>query len=1129
MEDRFPNISTRHLRTEYSEYLDHAPIGIIALSKEGEIEYVNKSLLDIAELYKIELPSALIGSNITSLETPLFTSLRNEIPLLLNGIPFEAEIENPSLKSKGLIKLIVKGSSVFSDENITGGILIFEDVKILSETISELQLRADFVEKAVELVTDFYLAVDINYKIKFHSKNIYGEFFKDKIFTAGASLADVFQTEDSAQLKSNIENCIQTKKLVVSRLQLEEVNFECRFIPHLDNQNNISFIFIFFKNVSSIFLENLSNKNEFDQLAYYKLLTSKFGEAVFAFDKKGIIVYWDEAAEKVLGKKKIDALATKISDLKKIFDKNKFETILQKLDERDFYKTILNSTDSFKQMKVLECVFSYYQEEKEIIVAKCEDITEKIHFEEGIKLSLKAFEQLTKKSTQMLCNVDQRGQIIFANETFLNCIGYSEEEILSLKLYDIIHQDYFERNLFTLDAFQTKDSSEIELPFITKWNSIINLKSIFKPILDDNKNLQFISCYYSEVGELKSKEKELDLYRSLIESSLDGIALVSDSRIIIANKSFATIFGYDEGEELTNKEILDFASNEDILKVAEYFRLLERKKDAPSRFDFLGKKRDNTYLHTEISVGSFEIEKKSYFILVARDITERIRAQKAIRDSEEKYRNITENIDDFLFTFERIGYSLRPIFCTNSILKVTGYSQADFLTDSKLFLKLIHPDDFKAFKPRLMNLLKSRIQLSGEFEFRVINKQGNIVWVRTKLNLMRFGTGRIHKVFGLVSDITFRKRAEEELKKSTENLVKLNETKDRFISIVSHDLRTPFSSILGFTDLLANDEELTDEERKQYVRYIQESSRSMLSLVNSLLDWTRLQTGRIKFEPQKINVTKILQDSINALSGNAIQKNIEVTSKIEQDLYLFVDKSLIVQVFNNLISNAIKFTNIGGKVTISAAPDSNLRFYQFTVSDNGLGMSSEDLQKLFKIDAKFTSEGTAGERGSGLGLSLVKEIIDKHNGNIWVKSGLGKGSDFSFTLPIASANILIVDDNKTDRLLYSKILKNITPDYNIDVASNGKEALEKIATSPPALVITDHAMPVMNGYEFISELKKSDIKGKPPVIVLSSDIDRSAINDYSELGIEFVFQKPVNISSFKLAVEKSLQKGMASG
>jgi CheY-like chemotaxis protein len=247
---------------------------------------------------------------------------------------------------------------------------------------------------------------------------------------------------------------------------------------------------------------------------------------------------------------------------------------------------------------------------------------------------------------------------------------------------------------------------------------------------------------------------------------------------------------------------------------------------------------------------------------------------------------------------------------------------------------------------------------------------------------------------------------------------------------------------------------------------------------------------------------------------------------VNDDLNIYGDKNLISQIFSNLISNAIKFTNEGGNIFVSALPTEGIRFCEFSVKDDGIGIHPEDQKKLFGVDTKFTTEGTAGEKGSGIGLSLVKEIVEKHNGSIWVISEPGKGSDFRFTLPIGSDTILLVDDNNTDRILYSKILKHITPEHNIETASNGKEALEKILYSFPALVITDHLMPEMNGYKFIQELKKSNMEGKPPVIVLSSDIDRQAIQDYAELGIEYVFQKPVNLSIFKKAVEKSLRLGL---
>ena len=202
------------------------------------------------------------------------------------------------------------------------------------------------------------------------------------------------------------------------------------------------------------------------------------------------------------------------------------------------------------------------------------------------------------------------------------------------------------------------------------------------------------------------------------------------------------------------------------------------------------------------------------------------------------------------------------------------------------------------------------------------------------------------------------------------------------------------------------------------------------------------------------------------------------------------------------------------------------RFLEFSVNDTGRGIKPENIEKLFNVDTKFTSEGTAGEKGSGLGLSLVKEIVELHGGSIKVTSEFGKGSDFRLTLPVASANILIVDDNKMDRILYSKILKNITPEYSVEIVSNGKEALEKIRISPPALVISEHNMPEMNGYQLVKAVINDDSIQPLPILILSRKVDRGSIQLYSELGVEFVFQKPVNLTNFKTAVEKSLKKGI---
>lgn len=1111
--------------------MDSAPIAILTFNKDGAIEYVNKSFSDLELLYGFEFPPNLVGSNVMLNNLFPNLSITDELNDVLQGYPFEKEINFIEAKSKGLAHVIVKAAPLYDGDDIIGGILIIEDLKVLTKSQKESALRNDFMENAIHNVSDFFLVVDKLDRIQFFSKNIVNFINVPVNLIQNVSAGSLFDSETSRTIKDYIEYTKQNRIAITEKIAYEfrgnKKILECRFVPQENYKKEISFIYLFFKDITALEREIDTLYKNIDQLNFYQTIATKSNNALFVINPNNIIEYWDDNAEKLYEINKDQAIGINASNVVSLLSNAFLDSIRTKLNEKQVHRIILTYFDKDREKKTYETYFTFLDEKKEKIIVKSIDITDKIHFEEGLKLSLKSLRQILAKAPSMVCNIDQDGQIIFTNNAFQKVLGYTEEELLSRSFYELVDPVYLENNILDIKSFVGDEPKIIDLPLKTRQDKIILLRTSFYFTRDNENKIQNFNCFLEEIKESKSSDGNLNLYNSLVDSAFDGIALSCEGKIIIANKSFAKIFGYNKGEELINKEVIDLASNDDILKVAEYLRLIERKKETPARFDFLGKKKDNSNIHTELSVSSFEAANKIYIVMIARDVTERIRAQRAIKESEEKYRNITENIDDFLFTYERIGFSMRPIFCTSSIQKVTGYTQSDFLSDSKLFLKVIHPNDLKVIKPKLINLLKSRIQLSSEFEFRIINKQGNVVWVRSKINLVRSGTGKIQKIFGLVSDITFRKRAEEELKKSTENLIKLNETKDRFISIISHDLRTPFSSILGFTDLLVNDDELTEDEKKQYVRYIQESSRSMLALVNSLLDWTRLQTGRIKFEPQKIDVTKIITDSINALSGTAMQKGIEIETKLNQYLYLFVDKSLISQVFNNLISNAIKFTNKGGKISISACPASGSRFIQFNVKDSGVGIKEEDLPKLFNVDSKFTSEGTAGEKGSGLGLSLVKEIIEKHGGTISVESKYGVGSEFKFTLPIASSNILIVDDSKTDRLLYSKILKNITPDYSVEVASNGKEAIEKILLSPPALVITDHAMPIMNGYDFVMELKKLDIKGKPPVIVLSSDIDRATINDYNEIGIEFVFQKPVNLSSFKLAVEKSLQKGLS--
>ncbi len=241
----------------------------------------------------------------------------------------------------------------------------------------------------------------------------------------------------------------------------------------------------------------------------------------------------------------------------------------------------------------------------------------------------------------------------------------------------------------------------------------------------------------------------------------------------------------------------------------------------------------------------------------------------------------------------------------------------------------------------------------------------------------------------------------EEIYKLNHKLNHLNNTKDKFFSIIAHDLRTPFNAIIGFSEIL------TDQIRKknyenieEYAVIIQNSSQRTMDLLQNLLDWARLQTGIIEFKAVDFFIHDLLTDTIDLLNDTASQKKIQIFNNIHKELSVKADKSMISTVLRNIISNAIKFSNPGGKITISSEKNENETI--FSICDNGIGISKENQLKMFRIDENFSVKGTQNEKGTGLGLILCKEFVEKHGGRIWVESEEGIGSTFYFTLPFIS-------------------------------------------------------------------------------------------------------------------------------
>jgi len=240
----------------------------------------------------------------------------------------------------------------------------------------------------------------------------------------------------------------------------------------------------------------------------------------------------------------------------------------------------------------------------------------------------------------------------------------------------------------------------------------------------------------------------------------------------------------------------------------------------------------------------------------------------------------------------------------------------------------------------------------------------------------------------------------KKISKSEAELKESNATKDKFFTIISHDLKGPFSSLLGFSDILATEAEKYNKDTiVEFSKIINTSAHHLFDLVQNLLLWAGSQSGKLRNNPEKINLRELCVKNISILKNNAEEKNIALNQEIPEDQYVYVDRNIASTVIRNLVSNAIKFTNSGGTVTITSVQKDNL--IEISIIDTGIGISEENRKKLFRIDTHYSTEGTSAEKGTGLGLITCKEFIEKSGGKIWIEGEQGNGSTFKFTLPIS--------------------------------------------------------------------------------------------------------------------------------
>ncbi|MGD8782212.1 MAG: ATP-binding protein [Ignavibacteria bacterium] len=371
----------------------------------------------------------------------------------------------------------------------------------------------------------------------------------------------------------------------------------------------------------------------------------------------------------------------------------------------------------------------------------------------------------------------------------------------------------------------------------------------------------------------------------------------------------------------------------------------------------------------------------------------KIHDEELLAEKEKIFKEIFENSPIGMYRACKDG---KILVANKALVKILGYNSVDELKGKNIADAHVDPEERKKF----ISLIEKFGSLFS-YEYKMLKKDNSIIQISENCRLVKNENNEALYYEGLLEDITLRKEAHEKIKEYNRELKQLNESKDKFFSIIAHDLRNPFNSLFGFIQMLIEEyNELTDEERIHVLKEMEESTKTSYQLLDNLLQWARSQSGKMEIRKITFNINEVVNRNIKLLSNISKRKNIEIINCIDTDIFINADEQMIDTVVRNLITNAIKFTNYNGEIKIDA--DIKKSEAIVCISDNGIGMRKSTMDNLFKEGYEISYVGTDNETGSGLGLLLCKEFISKNDGRIWVESKLGFGSKFYFSLPFVN-------------------------------------------------------------------------------------------------------------------------------
>ena len=663
-------------------------------------------------------------------------------------------------------------------------------------------------------------------------------------------------------------------------------------------------------------------------------------------------------------------------------------------------------------------------------------------------------------------------------------------------------------------------------------------------IVDENKLIVGVTTASRDVADLALAES---WSQGLLDAAPDAMICVnSDGMIMLVNDRVEQLFGYQRAELVGRAvEILVPSSAKKVHpgQRKSYIKAPANRHMGTTQLS--AQRKDGSTFPADISLNSATIGGQQIVIAAARDVSDRIDAQRALTDSEARFRQLAGSID--------VGFVLRSLdppeflYVSPGFEKIYGYNPLTDLEDPAATVRrVVHPDDWDRARDGYWT--EGLRGSATHAEFRIVRPDGELRWIQVTANPVVDSDGLVRTMATTSEDVTDRKLAEESrrlaaeaqdqarnARRQAEELDRANSAKNEFLSRMSHELRTPLNAVLGFAQLLDLDE-LRDDQQTA-VNQILNGGHLLLQLIDDVLDIATIESDRLSLSVEAVALSEFLADVVDLVRPLAAAANVNLEYRSERIAieYVHADQRRLRQVLLNLLSNAIKYNRAGGRVSVTAEVMED-SLVNILVKDTGVGIRTEHLPRLFTPFDRLGAEAT-GIAGTGVGLALAHRLMTTMGGGLSALSESGSGSTFIATIPAApnphhvlrnlpaepappsnsddgpnlpSRTVLYIEDNVSNVRLMEQLIGR-RPGWRLVIAGHGVLGLELATASPPDLVLLDLNLPDMDGAEVLARLRADPATSRVRIVLVSADANPHQIQRLRDAGADGYLTKPLAV------------------